>query len=323
MKKKLLAAILVCIICVALFTGCKKDTPEEPEEILPTTAQTPEPVPQPAPTQVITPTPIPSPEPPPEEPGPHPRTVGTIVLSTATSAKDSGLLDFLLPKFTAETGWAVDVFSVGAEAALQMGREGSADVLLINSRADEDQFIADGYGDNRYDVMHNDFIVVGPKNGFLTLNDNAKETFKAIIESGLGFVSRGDNSGTHKKEQSIWESLGVNPEGNPLYISIGQGMGITLGITRELNIYTLADRATWLNFAEKGELEIVCEGDAEMLNSYSVIAVSASVSEYVNAEGGRAFVDWITGPSGQELIGQYGVEKSGQQMFIPDANRRG
>jgi len=321
MKKRLLAAILVCIISATLLISCKKTPPEEPPEPDPTSEQTPESAVPPAPGPAITPAPD-QPETDPDQPEPI-RTqdnLGKVILATATSAKDSGLLDFLLPAFTAETGWEVDVFSVGAAAALQMGRDGDADVLLVNSQPDEDAFVADGFGDNRLNLMHNDFVIVGPKNGLIDHNNDVKGTFKTISEMNLGFVSRGDDSGAHKKEKSIWSALNVNPEDGPLYISIGQGMGITLGITRELNIYTLTDRATWLNFAEKGELELVCENEADMLNSYSVIPVSASVSEYVNTEGGQAFVNWITGTSGQELIGKYGVEKAGRQLFIPDVN---
>jgi len=321
MNKKLLAVILACFICAALLTGCKKDPPETPEEPLPTSEQTPAPAPMPAPA------PVPEPAPP-ESPIPAPstnnstqltRTEGRIILATATSAVDSGLLAYILPTFTAETGWGVDIASVGAGAALQMGRDGDADVLLVNSRPDEDKFIADGCGDKRYDVMYNDYVVVGPDNGFLSQGDDIEATFKTIIESFLGFVSRGDDSGAHKKEMSIWGALGINPEGNPLYLSIGQGMAVTLGITKELNIHTLVDRATWLKFADKGDLTIICEGHADLLNHYSVIPVSASVSEDVNAEGGQAFADWITGPSGQGLIAQYGVGEFSQPLFTPAA----
>ena len=244
---------------------------------------------------------------------------GTIILSTTTSTDDSGLLEYILPVFTAETGWEVDVVAVGTGAALQMGRDGQADVLLVHSRPDEDKFVEEGYAETRYDVMYNDYVIVGPKDGPVAYNENVDETFQTIAESGLAFVSRGDDSGTHKKELGIWKKLDIEPESNEGYVSAGQGMGATLGMAKEMNAYTLADRATWLSYPDKGDLEIVCEKSAGLLNPYGVIPVAASVNDKINTEGGQAFADWITGPSAQELIGTFGVEEFGQPLFIPDA----
>ena len=244
---------------------------------------------------------------------------GKIILSTTTSTEDSGLLAYILPQFTAETGWEVDVIAVGTGAALQMGRDGEADVLLVHSRPDEDKFIAEGYGEKRYDVMYNDYVVVGPKGGAISHNSDIGDTFGKIAGGGLTFVSRGDDSGTHKKETGIWASLGIDPEANDGYVSSGQGMGATLGMAKEMEGYTLSDRATWLNYADKGSLEIVCEGHSDLFNPYGVIPVSASVNEGINEEGGKAFADWITGKSGQDLISKFGVEEFGQPLFIPDA----
>jgi len=244
---------------------------------------------------------------------------GKIILSTTTSTEDSGLLAFILPAFTAETGWEVDTVAVGTGAALQMGRDGQADVLLVHSRADEDKFVEDGFAEQRYDVMYNDYVIVGPANGPVAYNQNAEETFESIAASELSFVSRGDDSGTHKKELSIWKIIDVDPASNAAYVSVGQGMGATLGMAKEMNAYTLADRATWLSYADKGELAIVCEKSAGLLNPYGVIPVSASVSDKINTEGGQAFADWITGPSAQELIAEFGVEAFGEPLFIPDA----
>jgi len=244
---------------------------------------------------------------------------GKIILSTTTSTDDSGLLEFILPMFTAETGWEVDVIAVGTGAALQMGRDGEADVLLVHSRPDEDKFIEDGYAEKRYDVMYNDYVLVGPENGPITHNEDIENTFKAIVDKGLDFVSRGDDSGTHKKEISLWGAINLDPENNEKYISAGQGMGATLGMAKEMNAYTLSDRATWLSYADKGKLVIVCEGHPDLFNPYGVIPVSASVNEKINTEGGQAFVDWITSTSGQALIALFGYEKFGQLVFKPNA----
>jgi len=244
---------------------------------------------------------------------------GRIILSTTTSTEDSGLLAYLLPVFTAETGWETDVVAVGSGAALQMGRDGQADVLLVHSRPDEDQFVEDGYAEERYDVMYNDYVIVGPQGGPISYNENVEETFRIIAGSEIAFVSRGDDSGTHKKELTIWKRLKIEPESNVEYVSAGQGMGATLGMAKEMSAYTLSDRATWLSYADKGDLEIVCEKSADLLNPYGVIPVSASVSDKINIEGGQAFADWITGPAAQELIAVFGMETFGQPLFIPDA----
>jgi tungstate transport system substrate-binding protein len=309
MSRRLLTAILGCIIIAASFAGCKQTPPETPPTTLPP-AQTP------ISPSAIAPTPI---KPPLEDSGQTAQILGKIKLSTTTSIDDSGLLAYILPKFTAETGWETEVAASSDGDALQMGRDGEADVLLLHSRQDEDLFVEDGYGIKRYDVMHNDYIVVGPKSDLLASNNDVAKTFKTISDNGLGFVSRGDDSGTHKQELSIWSNLKINPESNALYLSIGQSTGIALRMTKELNIYTFSDRATWLNLKDKGSLMIICEGDPVLYNPYSVIPVSASANEHINTEGGQAFVDWITGPSGQELIGKYGVEEFGQPLFIPGA----
>jgi tungstate transport system substrate-binding protein len=242
-----------------------------------------------------------------------------IILATTTSTEDSGLLEYLLPVFTAETGWEIDAVAVGSGAALQMGRDGQADVLLVHSRADEDKFVEEGYAEARYDVMYNDYIIVGPANGAIEYNQSAEETFAAVSEGALVFVSRGDDSGTHKKELSIWNALNIDPQANPAYVSAGQGMGAVLGMAVEMNAYTLADRAAWLSYADKGSLVIVCEKSADLLNPYGVIPVSASVSDKINAEGGQMFADWITGESAQALIAAFGAEEYGEPLFIPDA----
>jgi tungstate transport system substrate-binding protein len=239
---------------------------------------------------------------------------GTITLATTTSTEDSGLLDFLLPHFTDDTGWEVRVISVGTGAALQLGRDGEADVLLVHARAEEDRFVNEGYADRRYDVMHNDFIIAGPAHGVIGYNNDPITTFRAIYEQGLDFLSRGDNSGTHIKELEVWEAVGIaDPYNNPSYHSVGQGMGATLAMAVEMDAYILTDRATWLNFPNKGSLVIVSEFDPILNNPYGMMIVSTTDEP----EGARVFVDWLTGDHGQYLIGNFGVYEFGAPLFFP------
>jgi len=240
---------------------------------------------------------------------------GTIILATTTSTDDSGLLDFILPVFTDETGWEVQVISVGTGAALQLGRDGEADVLLVHARAQEDQFVADGYATERFDVMYNDFVVVGPSGGAIAHNSDIEKTFRDIMEQNLQFISRGDESGTHTRELQIWSALDLDPEDNENYIESGQGMGATLGMTAEMDAYTLADRATWLAYTNVGNLVIVCEGNPRLLNPYGVMVVATTLQP----EGAQKFVDWIVSPATQQLISTFGVEEYGQPLFFPDA----
>jgi tungstate transport system substrate-binding protein len=242
---------------------------------------------------------------------------GTVVLATTTSTQDSGLLEYLLPVFTAETGWRVDTVAVGTGAALQMGRDGDADVLLVHSRADEIKFVAEGYGIKRFDVMYNDYIIAGPA-GPVDYNEDAQKTFRAIADRGLPFVSRGDDSGTHKKELSIWQSIGVEVKNLKAYISAGQGMGATLHMAGEMDAYTLSDRATWLT-RKNSPLVVVCEKSGELLNYYGVIPVNPALSGRINAEGGQAFAGWLLLDSTQHLIGRFGTAEYGAPLFTPNA----
>jgi tungstate transport system substrate-binding protein len=225
------------------------------------------------------------------------------------------LLDFILPVFTEETGWDVQVISVGTGAALQLGRDGEADVLLVHARAQEDRFVEDGYAEERFDVMYNDFIVVGPDGGVISHNTDIDQTFTNILEQGLRFISRGDESGTHTRELQIWSALGLDPEDNENYLESGQGMGATLGMAAEMDAYTLSDRATWLAYADTGNLTIVCEGNPRLLNPYGVMVVATTLEPV----GAQAFVDWITGTAAQQLISTFGLEEFGQPLFFPDA----
>jgi len=244
---------------------------------------------------------------------------GRIILSTTTSTYDSGLLGHILPVFTAETGWAIDVISVGTGAALQMGRDGQADVLLVHAKAQELRFVADGYGVERFDVMYNDFVIVGPP-GFIDHNADVIGTLGAVVDGNLPFISRGDNSGTHIMELSLWESAGLDPAALSDYLSVGQGMGATLRMANEMLAFTLTDRATWLSQAPP-DLVIVCEGDAPLLNLYGVIAVNPALHRGINAEGAAVFIDWILRPSTQELISTFGLAEFGEPLFFPNARR--
>jgi tungstate transport system substrate-binding protein len=243
---------------------------------------------------------------------------GKIILSTTTSTQDSGLLGYLLPVFTRETGWEVDTISVGTGAALQMGRDGEADVLLVHSKADEIKFVDEGHGVKRFDVMYNDFVVVGPASP-IAHNNDIKKTFRAIADQNLPFVSRGDKSGTHTMERNLWKAAGVDETTLANYTSAGQGMGATLQMASELEAYTLADRATWLKQKSSSSLQIVCEQGAELLNYYGVIAVNPAKNSKINAGGARDYVDWMLRDSTQELIGRYGVAEFGGALFTPNA----
>ena len=199
-----------------------------------------------------------------------------------------------------------------------MGRDGEADVLLVHAKADEVKFVEEGYGVKRYDVMYNDFIVVGPKTP-IAHNADVGKTFKDIANGKLPFVSRGDDSGTHKMELSIWKNAGVDVKTLAKYTSAGQGMGATLQMADQLNAYTLADRATWLS-QKNNSLAIVCEKSPALLNYYGVIAVKVKPGSKINAEGGQAFVDWMLKASTQKLIGEYGVKEFGGALFTPNAS---
>ena len=246
---------------------------------------------------------------------------GTIRLSTTTSTQDSGLLKFILPVFTKETGWEVDTVAVGTGAALKMGRDGDADVLLVHARAEELKFVEEGFGVKRLDVMYNDFLVVGPDLSNIPHNDNVTQTFKDIASKNLPFVSRGDNSGTHTMERNLWKTAGLDEKTLARYSSVGQGMGATLQMASEMKAYTLTDRATWLTLTrdKKIDLPAVCEKAPDLLNYYGVIAVNPAKHPGINAAGGQAFAEWMIRDSTQRIIGQYGVAEFGGALFTPNA----
>lgn len=241
---------------------------------------------------------------------------GEIILSTTTSTQDSGLLDFILPIFTEDTGIEVKTVSVGTGKALQMARDGEADVLLVHAKPDELKLVEEGHGTERRDVMYNDFILVGPKDGTVSRGNDIEGGLKFISENDLIFVSRGDDSGTHKKELSIWKSANVEPMGD-WYLEAGAGMGDVLKIADERQGYTLTDRATYLSMKDTLDLDIIIEGNDVMYNQYGVIPVNPDKAN-INNDGAVEFMNWITSPKGQDLIKEFGVEEYGEALFIPN-----
>ena len=241
---------------------------------------------------------------------------GNMILATTTSTQDSGLLDEILPMFDESSDCTVKTVAVGSGQALEMGEKGDADVLLVHSPEDEEQFMADGHGSSREAVMHNDFVVVGPPDDPAGVGDagDAAEALSRIDDQKAPFASRGDDSGTHTKELSIWEKAGIEPKGS-WYIETGQGMGETLTVADQKQAYTLSDRATFL--ATKSlEADIAFEGSDDLLNNYHVIVVD---HEGTNAACAEEFSDWILGKPVQDAIGTFGVEEYGEQLFAPDA----
>jgi tungstate transport system substrate-binding protein len=247
---------------------------------------------------------------------------GEIILATTTSTRDSGLLDVILPDFEDETGISVKVVAVGTGKALEMGKNGEADILLVHAKTQEENFVKDGYGLERFDVMYNDFIILGPNNDpaeiQATTPNNAVTAFKAISIIPETFVSRDDKSGTNTKERAIWSEATIEPQGN-WYIKTGSGMGETLTVTNEKQGYTLSDRATYINMKDTLDLEIVCQGDPILFNQYGVIAVNPTINDLINADGAQLFKNWILSPKTQELIGSYKL--NGDQLFNPNATK--
>ncbi len=243
---------------------------------------------------------------------------GRLRLSTTTSTENSGLLLVLLPPFEAKTGLKVDVIAVGTGQALKLGEAGDVDVSLVHARELEDQFIASGYGVNRRDVMHNDFIILGPPSdpaGVKGMKDCAA-ALKRIADKGAVFVSRGDNSGTHVMERSLWQAAGVAPSGR-WYREAGQGMGPVITMSNDLQGYTLADRGTYLAMKNKVGLAILMEGDPRMFNPYGIIAVNPDLFPHVNYFGAMQLIAWMTSVEGQQIIANFKVD--GDVLFFPDA----
>jgi len=281
MKQRTIRIFLTLTVVLALMAGCK-----------------------PSPT----PTPVPE--------------VQKLILATTTSTADSGLLDYLLPEFEAQYNAKVEVIAVGTGQAIKTAEQGDADVILVHDRAKEDKFVAEGYGVNRQDVMYNDFVIVGPEDdpaGIQGLTDAAAALAK-IAAAQAPFASRGDESGTHSKEKTIWAQAGIEPGGD-WYFSLGQGMGETLTFANEKGAHALTDRGTYLSRREGLELLIVVEGDPILFNPYGVIAVNPEKHPHVKYDLAMKFIEWLTSVETQKKIGEFGIERFGQPLFYPSATK--
>ena len=282
MKKKILSVLLIFVLCFAMAACGGNDTDNEA----------------------------------------RPAEGTTLMMATTTSTADTGLLDYLKPIFLEDTGIDLQWTAVGTGEALAMGQNGDVDIVLVHAKASEEEFVASGAGVERFPVMYNDFVVVGPEEEG-KYGDDIAACFGAIQEDKLTFISRGDDSGTDKKEKKIWAALEIDPTANPNYLESGQGMGATITMADEKEAYTLTDRGTWLKFKNDAdlniELNIVCEGAKDLLNQYGVIAVNPEMFEGLNNEAANVFIEWICSDKVQELIGQFGVEEYGQALFTPNA----
>jgi tungstate transport system substrate-binding protein len=258
-----------------------------------------------------------------EAAAPEPPSNATLILATTTSTQDSGLLDVLIPMFEEKTGYTVQTVAVGSGEAMKMGEEGNADVLLVHAPASEVTFMEGGFGTDRFLVMHNDFIIVGPTEDPAGIKGmtSAKEAFTAIFNAGSQFVTRGDDSGTHKKELALWKSAELDPAGQAWYVETGQGMGASMTVASEKGAYILTDRATYLANKDNYQLEILIEGDNQLLNVYHVITVNAEKWTAANYEGALAFANFMIDPETQAVIGEFGMDKFGQPLFYPDADK--
>jgi tungstate transport system substrate-binding protein len=248
-------------------------------------------------------------------------------LATTTSTQDSGLLDVLVPLFQQQTGYQVKTVSVGTGAALALGGRGEADVVLVHAPESEKQWMAQGNGTERLLVMHNDFIVVGPGDDPAKVKGTptAVDALKKLASAQATFISRGDNSGTQQAELALWKQAQIDPKGQPWYVESGTGMGQTLTIADQKRAYTLTDRATWLAWTAKIELPVLVEGDKSLFNVYHVMPVNPArfpSSIKINTAGARAFANFLLAPATQEVIGSFGRDKYGQQLFVPDAGKQ-
>ena len=241
-----------------------------------------------------------------------------ITVASTTSTENSGLFGHILPIFQDETGIEVRVVAQGTGQALETGRRGDADVVFVHARAQEETFVADGYGVQRFDVMYNDFVIVGPNDDPAGLRDAAEASaaMAAIAAAEAPFASRGDDSGTHVAEMNLWTAAGVDPAGT-WYLSTGSGMGATLNTAAQVPAYALTDRGTWLSFENRGDLAIVFEGDEVLLNPYGIILVNPERHSHVKAEQGQSFIDWLLSACGQRAIADFTVND--EQLFFPSA----
>lgn len=245
-----------------------------------------------------------------------------IVCASTTSTQNSGLFDYILPIFTGKTGIEVHVIAVGTGAALEMAKRGDADVVFVHAKDLELEGVKEGYFVNRHDVMYNDFVIVGPKDGdeFKGMK-KAADVLARISKEGYTFVSRGDNSGTHRKELSLWKEAGIDPKGNGWYLEVGQGMSKTLRVANEKRAYTLTDRGTWLAIKDRDllDMKIVFEGEPALFNQYGVMAVNPEKHPHVKFKEAMEFVNWLISDEGQTTIGSF-TDANGNQLFTPNAD---
>ena len=241
-----------------------------------------------------------------------------IILSTTTSLNDSGLLEYLNPLLLKETGVKMDIVSQGTGAAIQTAMDGNADVIFVHAKASEEKFVADGYGVERLEIMYNYFVIVGPKDDPAKIKEgglSASQALAKIYENQAIFVSRGDDSGTHKKELALWKAATITPIGDA-YVSAGKGMGDVLTMTDEMQGYTLTDKATYLSMKDQLDLEILVEESADLLNQYTVIAVNPEKWSTTNTEAVDVFIDWLTSKKTLDRIAEFGKEEYGEALFF-------
>jgi tungstate transport system substrate-binding protein len=245
----------------------------------------------------------------------------SITVVSTTSTENSGLFGFILPRFTASTGIDVKVVAVGTGQALDIGRRGDADVVFVHDTPSEEKFVAQGFAARRYDVMYNDFVLIGPKDdpAHIAREKTVLEALRRIAAARVPFISRGDRSGTHAAELRYWKEAGIDITAakGSWYREIGQGMGAALNMAVATDAYLISDRGTWLSFRQRGQLAILLEGDRRMFNQYGVMLVNPAKYPKVNAAGGQAFIDWLISKEGQQAIADYKID--GQQLFFPNA----
>jgi tungstate transport system substrate-binding protein len=248
-----------------------------------------------------------------------------IMVASTTSTENSGLFGFILPKFQQATGIEVRVVAVGTGQAIKNAERGDADVLFVHHQPSEERFVAQGFGVKRYDVMYNDYVLPGPQTDPIGIKgtQDAVAALTRIAAAAAPFVSRGDDSGTHKLELSLWETAGIDVKkaSGAWYREAGAGMGATLNTASALDGYTISDRATWISFKNKGKLAMLVEGDPRLFNQYGVILVNPAKHGHVKASDGQAFIDWLVSDAGQKAIADFRVE--GQQLFFPNARKGG
>jgi tungstate transport system substrate-binding protein len=248
----------------------------------------------------------------------------SIVVASTTSTQDSGLFGYLLPIFKAKTNIEVKVIAQGTGQALDTARRGDADVVFVHAKSQEEKFLAEGFGVKRFDVMYNDFVLIGPKGDPAGVKGRDIETaLKTIQAKGAPFISRGDNSGTHSAELALWKQAGIDIAATkgPWYREIGQGMGAALNTASAMSGYVLSDRGTWISFKNRGDLEITVEGDKRLFNQYGVMLVNPEKFPSVKKDLGQTFVDWLVSAEGQAAIAGYKID--GQQLFFPNAQGKG